>query len=99
MNPKLAVGSLEDAGVTRLKIPARTPILIASKMSLTPCERLAIQKDDVNRKIEKENFAQFQTRCMKVIKNLDKNYIDKVIENMPKRIELVIKMNGQRIKY
>ena len=50
-------------------------------------------------KIEKENFAQFQTRCMKIIKNFDKNYIDKVIENMPNRIELVIKRNGQRIKY
>ena len=97
MNSKLAVSSLEDAGVTRFKISARSPDINCIE-NVFDSMRKAIQKDAVNRKIEKENFAQFQTRCMKIIKNFDKNYIDKVIENMPKRIELVIKMNGQRIK-
>ena len=98
MNSKLAVGSLEDPGVTRFKIPARSPDINCIE-NVFNAMRKAIQKDAVNRKIEKEDFAQFQTRCMKIIKNFDKNYIDKVIENMPKRIELVIKRNGQHIKY
>ena len=36
---------------------------------------------------------------MKIIKKFEKNYIDRVIESIPKRIELVIKRNKKRIKY
>ena len=59
MNSKLAVVSLEDGGVTRFKIPARSPDINCIENLFNAMQK-AIQKDAVNRKIEKENFAQFQ---------------------------------------
>ena len=61
--------------------------------------RSAIQMDAVTRNIIKESFWQFQTRCSRIIKNFDVAYINKVIRSMPKRIDLVIERNWQRIRY
>ena len=98
MNSKLVVSTLEDEGVTRFKIPARSPDINCIE-NVFHSMRSAIQKDAVARNIIKESFRQFQTRCSRIIKNFDVTYINKVIRSMPKRIDLVIKRNGQRIRY
>lgn len=98
MNSALVREILFDENIKIFKIPARSPDIncienVFHKM------RKAIQKDAITRNIQKESFRQFQARCARIIRNFDSSYIDKVIESMPKRIDLIIKRKGQRIRY
>lgn len=98
MNSQVVVQSLTDIGAQRFKIPARSPDINCIE-NVFHAMRRAIQQDAVTRKIHRETFRQFQYRAGQIIRNFDSAYIDKVIESMPKRIDMVIQRNGQRIKY
>lgn len=98
MNSKTVVEALSENDVMRFKIPARSPDINCIE-NVFHAMRKKIQQDAVSKNIENETFKQFQNRAMNVIKNFDKAYIDNVINSMWKRIELVIKRGGQRIKY
>lgn len=98
MNSQLVVETLEESGVLRFKIPARSPDINCIE-NVFHAMRKAIQRDAVTRNIQKESFRQFQARCQRIIRDFDASYINKVIESMPKRINLVIKRKGQRIRY
>ena len=98
MNSQLVVSSLEEMGVLRFKIPPRSPDINCIE-NVFHAMRKAIQRDAVTRNIQKESFRQFQARCGRIIRNFDVIYINKVIASMPRRIHLVIKRNGQRIRY
>ena len=98
MNSAQTKEHLFDNGVKLFKIPARSPDIncienVFHKM------RKEIQKDALTRNITKESFRQFQARCARIIRNFDVRYIDKVINSMPKRIELIKQRRGQRIRY
>ena len=98
MNSRLAVENLTDIGAQRFKIPARSPDINCIE-NVFHAMRKAIQQDAVVCNIQRETFRQFQYRAARIIKNFDPEYIDKVISTMPKRIDMVIQRNGQRIKY
>ena len=49
--------------------------------------------------INYETFEQFSIRVKHTLENTPPKYIDKGIESMPKRMLMVIKSKGQRIKY
>ena len=98
MNSALVREALFDDNVKLFKIPARSPDINCIE-NVFHAMRKAIQKDAITRDIQKESFRQFQARCARIIRNFDSAYIDKVIESMPKRINLVIKRRGQRIRY
>ena len=98
MNSALVREGLFENGIKRFKIPARSPDIncienVFHKM------RKEIQTDAITRNIKKESFKAFQARCAHIIRNFDIPYINKVIESMPKRIELIKKRHGQRIRY
>ena len=98
MNSQLVTDALFDMGIKKFRIPARSPDIncienVFHKM------RKTIQKDAITRNIKQESFRQFQARCARIIRNFDKSYVDKVIESMPRRIELIKKRRGQRIRY
>lgn len=98
MNASQTKDMLFEKGVKLFKIPARSPDIncienVFHKM------RKEIQIDAKVRKITKESFKQFQARCAHIIRNFDVGYIDKVINSMPKRIELIKHRRGQRIRY
>ena len=81
-----------------LKIPPRSP-------DLNPIENLfnmtseILKKDAISRNIRKESFHEFEQRVVNTMKSIPVEYINKLISSMNKRIELVIKNRGQRIKY
>ena len=98
MNAASVVEALENNQVIRFKIPARSPDINCIE-NVFHAMRKTIQKDAVQRNIQKESFKQFQARCARIIRNFDVAYIDKVISSMPKRIDLVKRRKGQRIRY
>ena len=98
MNSKQTKELLFENGVKLFKIPARSPDIncienVFHKM------RKTIQKDAIRRQIKHESFRQFQARCAHIIRNFDPAYIDKVINSMGKRIQLIRDRRGQRIRY
>lgn len=81
-----------------LSIPARSP-------DINPIENLfhlikrRLNNDAIARDIKKETFKEFSARVKSTIINFDKNAIDKIIESMSKRIEMIIDKKGNRIRY
>ena len=81
-----------------LKIPPRSP-------DLNPIENLfnstsqRLKRDAISQNIAKESFHEFQQRVVNTMKSIPVEYINKLISSMNKRIELVIKNKGLRIKY
>lgn len=61
--------------------------------------RKEIQQDLVEQGIKKETFLQFQKPARNIIWDFCFYYIDRVIDSMWQRIDLMIKWNGQRTKY
>ncbi|XP_032240039.2 uncharacterized protein LOC116619398, partial [Nematostella vectensis] len=60
-------------------------------------KRLA--KQVLAQNITKENYALFSKREKETILNFDSHTIDKTIDSMPKRIDMILASKGQRTKY
>ena len=58
-----------------------------------------LQKEALNKNITFETFEQFSRRVADTINTLDERLIDRTIESMSKRIDLIIEKNGARTKY
>jgi len=80
------------------KIPARSPDLnpIENYFNLVTQQ---LQKDAKERNITCESKQEFEARIKKTMTNFDRSTIDKIIESMPKRVDLVLKGGGKRLKY
>ena len=97
-NSAVAKEALAEVNAWQFKIPARSP-------DLNPIENIfhlvskQIKSDAKKFHIESETFSQFSHRCKRVLENFPTDIIDKTIASMPKRINMVIKKNGQRTKY
>ena len=89
---------LDAIGCRLFKIPARSP-------DLNPIEnvfhniRRKLNSDAVEQNITSETFEQFCKRIRFTILNYSAEIIDRTIDSMPKRINMIIKNKGQRLKY
>lgn len=97
-NSKKARDAMDSIGAKKFSIPPRSP-------DLNPIENIFHQvkgklyDDALERNIQKERFKNFSERVKQTIEGLSVQSIDKTISSMDKRIGLVIKARGQRIKY
>ena len=58
-----------------------------------------LKKEALEKKITDESFEQFSERVKSTICNYPSKEIDKIIESMDKRVAMIIKAKGQRIRY
>ena len=58
-----------------------------------------MEKDAIDRNITHETFQEFSERIATTFHNLDTALIDRTIESMNHRIELLIENKGQRTRY
>jgi len=58
-----------------------------------------LRRDALEKEITRETFQQFERRIIQTITAIPRDYIDKVIESMTKRMDDIIRRNGQRLKY
>ena len=97
-NCKLSRDAMDAVPCRLFKIPARSP-------DLNPIENVfhlvgkQLRKDALEKQIQDETFEQFSARVKQTLLAFPADIIDRTIESMPKRIDLVIKHNGQRTKY
>ena len=85
-------------GGRKFSIPPRSP-------DLNPIENVfhlvkrKLNSDAIENNITQESFKEFSDRIRKTMENFPTSIIDNTIESMDKRISLIIKSKGQRIKY
>lgn len=97
-NSKKAKDELFHQNIRLFPIPARSP-------DLNPIENLfnqvrrKIKEDSLAKQLARETKTEFIARVSGLLMDFDKTRIDNLILSMPKRIEMVIKNKGIRIKY
>lgn len=90
--------ALEEIGATMFSIPPRSP-------DINPIENFfhligkKLAGDAVKNNITKETFKQFSRRVKRTMDEYPAKEIDKIIESMDKRMSLIVKAKGQRLKY
>lgn len=97
-NSKKAKDAFARLGAKRFTIPPRSP-------DLNPIEnvfhlvRRKLRKQAKKKNITSESKEEFTERAKTLLENFSKDKINKTIESMPRRIEMIRKRRGQRIKY
>ena len=97
-NSKKAKDALVSIGARKFTIPPRSP-------DLNPIENMfhlvkeKLMEDAIETSIDFENWVDFCSRVSTTIKNFPTAILDKTIESMETRIDLVIKSKGERTKY
>lgn len=97
-NCKVAVEAIDAVGGKIFKIPSRSP-------DLNPIENFfhlvgkKLNKQAIERMMSYETFGDFSERVKKTMLEFDTAVIDNIIESMDKRITMVLKGKGNRIRY
>ena len=97
-NSKVARVVIDSCRAECLRIPPRSP-------DLNPIENMfhsingKLGLDALQRNISKESYQEFSDHVIHAIVNHSIRDIDKTIESMPKRLKLIIKGKGERLKY
>lgn len=97
-NSKAATKEIEKIGGQQISIPPRCP-------DLNPIENffhlidMKLRQDAIDRNITRENFCEYSERVRKTMREYPSDLINKIIETMSKRIQLLSKNKGQRLKY
>ena len=97
-NSVAAKKAFKEQDISLLKIPSRSP-------DLNPIENLFAQvkvqlrNSALEQNIEYETKAQFTERVCTVLSSCSIEQIDKLIDSMPTRIQMIHKNKGRRLKY
>ena len=97
-NSKVAMDAIDKVDGEVFSIPARSPDLNPIENFFNISQK-QLRNEAISRNITKETFEQFSDRVKNCVLNFPAAEIDKIIESMNKRVNLVIKVKGQRIKY
>ena len=97
-NSKTARKAFQNNEALIFKIPPRSPDLnpIENFFNLVTRE---LRKQVLDNNIESETKDEFRQRVQSTMLNFDIGKIDKIIKSMDRRIKMVIKAGGCRIKY
>ncbi len=97
-NSSAAMMAVCEIGATRLSIPARSP-------DLNPIENFfhivkkQLKSQAIERNITWESYSDFLKRVKKTMEESSVHVINKIISTMNKRIDLIIKHKGERLRY
>ena len=97
-NSKLAKRAIASVGGTIFSIPPRSPDLNPIENFFHTVSR-ELQAQAIRRNITSETFEEFSTQVIECLKGYEAKEIDKIINSMEGRIDMVLKRKGQRIKY
>lgn len=95
---KQAQLAYDKIGCKIFNIPARSP-------DMNPIENMfhIVRKELAQyakaHNVHHETYQQFSSRVIQTIKSIPIQYINKTIDSLPKRMDMVVKSKGRRIKY
>ena len=91
-NSKLSKQAIARIGGKTFTIPTRSP-------DINPIENLFNQAQGKLKKQARETREEFSNRVQNLPESFSIEAIDKIMESMPRRIDMILKRHGQRIKY
>ncbi len=97
-NSAVAKRAFHEVGAFMFSILPHSP-------DLNPIENLfhliskKLENDALDLQIQSENFEQFSNRVRDTMMDYPKTTIDNIIKSMGKRITMIIKKRGERLKY
>ena len=97
-NSRKAKEAIAAVGARKFTIPARSPDLNPIENVFHNVKR-QLQDDALSKQITKETYSQFCARIKATLLNYPPEIIDRTIASMDRRIDMVIRQRGQRIKY
>ena len=97
-NSKKARRHLYDKGIKLFKIPPRSPDLNPIENLFNQVRRV-IKKSSIDGCITKETREEFTDRVQKILLSFDRTRIDNLIDSMPRRLEYLNLLRGQRLRY
>ena len=97
-NSRKARDAIDEVNARQFKIPARSPDINPIENVFNNVKR-ELAEHALRTHLTHENYEEFSNRCKETLLNYSKDVIDRTIESMPKRIDMVLKAKGQRIKY
>ena len=97
-NSKVAMEALGKIKGRKFSIPPRSPDLNPIENMFHIAKR-RLKKEAIEKEITSESYPEFTHRIEKTLLGIPLQVIDRTIESMTKRIDLVIKSKGRRIKY
>ena len=89
---------MDTVGAIKFSIPSHPP-------DFNPIENIFnyVKRELLTQAFKKnlsyETFKQFFIRVKHTLENMPTKYIDKAIDSMTKRMLMVVKLKGQRMKY
>ena len=97
-NSKKARRAIEEVGGIIFKIPSRSPDLnpIENVFNLTA---KILNREAVEKNITHETFIEFSARVKRTLETFPVDTINRTIDSMPRRVNMVLESNGIRIKY
>ena len=88
----------DKIGARKFSIPTRSP-------DLNPIENIfhivkkKLHQDALEMKIEREDFEEFSARVKRTLESVPVDVVDRNIRSMVKRIDLIVKRKGQKIRH
>ena len=61
--------------------------------------RRKLREDALEKVLENENLKDFKLRLLATMQSIPSDVIDRTIASLPKRMDLIVKGRGERIKY
>ena len=97
-NSKAAKEAIDDVGARLFSIPPRSPDINPIENVFSIVSR-KLDRDAIDNAITTESFKEFSQRVKNTILATPIESIDRIIESMDKRMSLLIKGKGRRLKY
>ena len=97
-NSAAAKHAFKDIGAEIYSIPPRSPDINVIENFFKTVES-NLREEALQKSITKETYEQFCVRIERTIKSIPLEYINKTIESLNKRMDDILKRNGQHIKY
>ena len=95
----VAQKTMSDVGDLLFRIPAGSPDLNPIEKKIFNIVSAKLEREALRKQITHETFKQFSRRVEKTPRNISPKIIDRTIESMNKRIEIIVKRKGRRLKY
>jgi transposase len=97
-NSAQAKRAFDDVNARMFSIPPRSPDLNPIE-NVFNCIKADLKQQALDNEITNENLESFTERCRQTLLDYPIENINNTILSMPKRIDLVIELKGQRTKY